>query len=48
MESAAGGFAYVPAEARALIRRSAIMAAAAEGLDWVWEHRIDDLLKLGL
>lgn len=21
---------------------------AAEGLDWVWEHRIDDLLKLGL
>lgn len=21
---------------------------AAEGLDWVWEHRIDDLAKLGL
>lgn len=21
---------------------------AAEGLDWVWEHRIDDLLTLGL
>jgi hypothetical protein len=21
---------------------------AAEGLDWVWEHRIDDLLELGL
>jgi hypothetical protein len=21
---------------------------AAEGLDWVWEHRIDDLLKLGI
>lgn len=21
---------------------------AAEGLDWVWEHRIDDLLKLRL
>lgn len=21
---------------------------AAEGLDWVWEHRIHDLLKLGL
>lgn len=21
---------------------------ATEGLDWVWEHRIDDLLKLGL
>jgi hypothetical protein len=21
---------------------------AAEGLDWVWEHRIDDLMKLGL
>jgi hypothetical protein len=21
---------------------------AAEGFDWVWEHRIDDLLKLGL
>jgi hypothetical protein len=21
---------------------------AAEGIDWVWEHRIDDLLKLGL
>lgn len=21
---------------------------AAEGLDWVWEHRMDDLLKLGL
>jgi hypothetical protein len=21
---------------------------AAEGLDWVWEHRIDDLLLLGL
>lgn len=21
---------------------------AAEGLDWVWEHRIEDLLKLGL
>ena len=21
---------------------------AAEGLDWIWEHRIDDLLKLGL
>ena len=22
--------------------------SAAEGLDWVWEHRIDDLAKLGL
>ncbi len=21
---------------------------AAEGLDWVWEHRIDDFAKLGL
>jgi len=21
---------------------------AAEGLDWVWEHRIDDLARLGL
>jgi hypothetical protein len=21
---------------------------AAEGIDWVWEHRIDDFLKLGL
>lgn len=21
---------------------------AAEGIDWVWEHRIDDLTKLGL
>ncbi len=21
---------------------------AAEGLDWIWEHRIDDLMKLGL
>jgi hypothetical protein len=21
---------------------------AAEGIDWVWEHRIDDLLKVGL
>jgi hypothetical protein len=21
---------------------------AAEGLDWVWEHRIEDLLQLGL
>jgi hypothetical protein len=21
---------------------------AAEGIDWVWEHRIDDLLKLGI
>ena len=21
---------------------------AAEGIDWVWEHRIEDLLKLGL
>lgn len=21
---------------------------AAEGIDWIWEHRIDDLLKLGL
>lgn len=21
---------------------------AAEGIDWVWEHRIDDLFKLGL
>lgn len=21
---------------------------AAEGIDWVWEHRIDDLAKLGL
>jgi hypothetical protein len=21
---------------------------AAEGIDWVWEHRIDDLEKLGL
>ena len=21
---------------------------AAEGFDWVWEHRIDDLAKLGL
>ena len=21
---------------------------AAEGIDWVWEHRIDDLGKLGL
>jgi hypothetical protein len=21
---------------------------AAEGIDWVWEHRIDDLLKFGL
>jgi hypothetical protein len=21
---------------------------AAEGIDWVWEHRIDDLQKLGL
>ena len=21
---------------------------AAEGIDWVWEHRIDDLSKLGL
>ena len=21
---------------------------AAEGIDWVWEHRIDDLVKLGL
>ena len=21
---------------------------AAEGIDWVWEHRMDDLAKLGL
>lgn len=21
---------------------------AAEGIDWVWEHRIDDLLKAGV
>lgn len=21
---------------------------AAEGIDWVWEHRIDDFAKLGL
>ena len=21
---------------------------AAEGIDWVWEHRIDDLVKFGL
>ena len=21
---------------------------AAEGIDWIWEHRIDDLVKLGL
>jgi len=21
---------------------------AAEGIDWVWEHRIDDMVKLGL
>jgi hypothetical protein len=21
---------------------------AAEGIDWVWEHRIDDFLKIGL
>lgn len=21
---------------------------AAEGIDWIWEHRISDLLKLGL
>jgi hypothetical protein len=21
---------------------------AAEGIDWVWEHRVDDLLKLKL
>lgn len=21
---------------------------AAEGIDWVWEHRIDDLLQLGI
>ncbi len=21
---------------------------AAEGIDWVWEHRIDDLAKFGL
>ena len=21
---------------------------AAEGIDWVWEHRIDDLAKLGI
>jgi hypothetical protein len=21
---------------------------AAEGLDWVWEHRIEDLLQLGI
>jgi len=21
---------------------------AAEGIDWVWEHRMDDLLQLGL
>jgi type II restriction enzyme len=21
---------------------------AAEGIDWVWEHRIDDLVKLGI
>jgi len=21
---------------------------AAEGIDWVWEHRIDDLARLGL
>jgi len=21
---------------------------AAEGIDWVWEHRIDDLDKLGI
>jgi type II restriction enzyme len=21
---------------------------AAEGIDWVWEHRIDDLLKIGI
>jgi hypothetical protein len=21
---------------------------AAEGIDWVWEHRIDDLANLGL
>jgi hypothetical protein len=23
-------------------------ALAAEGIDWVWEHRIDDLAELGL
>ncbi len=22
--------------------------SAAEGIDWVWEHRIDDLTKMGL
>ncbi|MEY3760335.1 MAG: hypothetical protein RIR39_1826, partial [Pseudomonadota bacterium] len=21
---------------------------AAEGIDWVWEHRIDDLAKFGV
>jgi hypothetical protein len=21
---------------------------ATEGMDWIWEHRIDDLLKLGI
>ena len=21
---------------------------AAEGIDWVWEHRMDDLAKLGI
>ncbi|WP_394343104.1 XamI family restriction endonuclease [Pedobacter kyonggii] len=21
---------------------------AAEGIDWIWEHRIDDLAKLGI
>jgi type II restriction enzyme len=21
---------------------------AAEGIDWIWEHRIDDLEKLGI
>ena len=22
--------------------------AAADGIDWVWEHRIDDLAQLGI
>jgi hypothetical protein len=22
--------------------------AAADGIDWVWEHRIDDLVQFGL
>ena len=39
---------YDETYARSLEDPEAFWAEAAEGIDWVWEHRIDDFEQFGL